>query len=315
MVRPAGAEAGTPEEPPLPERGCLPAVARPGDIWLLGEHRLFCGDALEPASYHALLGSERAQMVFTDPPYNVPIQGHVSELGKARHSEFAMASGEMSAPEFTAFLTRSLQLAASVSIDGAIHFVCMDWRHIGELLASARSCYTETKNLCVWVKTNGGMGSLYRSQHELVGVFKVGTAKHINNVELGRFGRTRTNVWTYSGMSSFQQGRDETLAMHPTVKPTHLVADAIYDCSARRGIILDSFGGSGTTALAAERTGRRARLIELGPQFVDITLFRFAREFGITPIHASTGEVYKIDRALAALKPGRTQTSVMSAQR
>lgn len=295
------------QEPPLPEPGCLPSIARRGDIWLLGEHRVFCGDALDPASYQALLGRERAQMVFTDPPYNVPVQGHVSGLGRAKHAEFAMASGEMSASEFTSFLSRSLQLSASVSADGAIHFVCMDWRHIGELLAASASCYSEMKNICVWVKINGGMGSLYRSQHELIGVFKVGRAKHINNVELGRFGRTRTNVWTYAGMSSFQQGRDQALAMHPTVKPTDLVADAIYDCSSHRGIILDPFGGSGTTALAAQRAGRRARLIELDPGYVDIMLFRFARKFGIVPVNASTGEEYRTESAAAGMKQRQAQ--------
>ncbi len=268
----------------------LPTTARAGDLWKLGRHLVFCGDALDELSYRVLLGSEKAEMVFTDPPYNVPIDGHVSGLGRARHTEFLMASGEMSTPKFTNFLRVSMMHSADASTDGAIHFVCMDWRHVGELLTASAEVYAEIKNLCVWVKSNGGMGSLYRSQHELVGVFKVGRGKHVNNVELGRHGRSRTNVWNYAGMNSFQKGRDAALAMHPTVKPTALVRDAIYDCSKRDGIILDQFGGAGTTLMAADQAGRRARLIELDPHYVDVTLHRFFNATGIAPVNLWTGQ-------------------------
>jgi len=265
-----------------------PSVAALGDLWLLGPHRLYCGDALSEVSYLTLMDGEKAQMAFTDPPYNVPIAGHVSGLGKAKHAEFAMASGEMSEAQFTRFLTGALRQLAAASMDGSIHFVCMDWRHLLELMRAGRIAYSELKNLCVWAKDNGGMGSLYRSQHELVAVFKSGAAPHINNIELGKHGRYRTNVWSYPGLSGFQAGRDEKLAMHPTVKPVGLVADAILDCSKRHGIILDPFAGSGTTLIAAQRTGRRCFAMELDPSFVDVALRRFRHVTGIEPVCAAT---------------------------
>ncbi len=194
-----------------------PPVTRPGDIWCIGKHRLICGDSTDSNIYARLLNGAEAQMVFTDPPYNVPIEGHVSGLGKMKHREFAMASGEMTEAEFTAFLATVFGNLAGYSADGAIHFICMDWRHIGEVIAAGRDAYAELKNLCVWAKTNGGMGSLYRSQHELVFVFKAGTGPHINNVELGKHGRYRTNVWSYAGINSFDKDRDAELALHPTV--------------------------------------------------------------------------------------------------
>ena len=187
---------------------------------------------------------------------------------RAKHREFALASGEMTEAEFTRFLARVFANLATYAADGAIHFVCMDWRHQGEVLAAAHGTYTELKNLCVWAKTNGGMGSLYRSQHELVFVFKSGSAPHINNVELGKHGRYRTNVWSYAGANTFSATRDDDLAMHPTVKPVALVADAILDCSKRKGLVLDAFGGSGTTLVAAERTGRRGAAIEIDPRLL-----------------------------------------------
>ena len=220
-------------------------------------------------------------MVFTDPPYNVKIDGHVSGLGAVKHREFAMASGEMTQAEFTAFSSASSPTSSLRAVDGAIHFVCMDWRHLGEVLAAGGRTFSELKNLCVWNKTNGGMGSLYRSQHELVFVFKSGTAPHINNVELGKHGRYRTNVWTYAGANTFSATRDDDLAMHPTVKPVALVADAILDCSKRRGIVLDAFAGSGTTLVAAERTGRRGYGIELDPAYCDTILRRVSGVAGV----------------------------------
>jgi DNA modification methylase len=276
----------------------VPPVTRSGDLWLCGRHRIFCGDALDPLSYRLVLGDEKAQMVFIDPPYNVPIEGHVSGLGKAHHPEFAMASGEMSSAQFTQFLQRAFKLLGSASVEGSVHFVCMDWRHLPELLAAGQDIYSTMLNLCVWTKSQGGMGSLYRSQHELVAVFKFGRGAHVSNVELGKHGRNRTNVWSYPGMNSFQKGRREKLAMHPTVKPVALVADAMLDCSKRGGLILDAFGGSGTTAIAAERTGRTAALIELDPRYVDVALRRFCDVTGIEPVNAWTGS--RVERRTAA---------------
>lgn len=264
-------------------------VSRTGDLWVIGRHRLLCGDATEPAAFDRLLAGKRAQMVFIDPPYNVPIDGHVCGLGAVRHQEFAMAAGEMSGAEFTAFLRGIFRHLAEYSTNGAIHFVCMDWRHMGEVLDAAREVYSELKNLCVWNKTNGGMGSLYRSKHELVFVFKSGTGPHINNVELGRYGRHRTNVWDYAGVNSLRADRLNELAMHPTVKPVALVADAIMDCSRRGGIVLDCFAGSGTTLIAAERTGRSGYAMELDPQYVDITIRRYRELTGDDAVHAETG--------------------------
>jgi DNA modification methylase len=267
----------------------LPPITKPGDIWVLDQHRIVCGDALQAENYSCLLGDDRAQMVFTDPPWNVPIEGHVSGLGAIKHAEFAMASGEMSSAEFEAFLVTTLGHAARSAVDGSLHFVCLDWRHIKELLEATADLYTEMKNLCVWNKTNGGMGSLYRSKHELVFLFKKGKAPHINNVELGRFGRNRTNVWDYSGQNTLSNSAKGKLSLHPTVKPVALVADALRDCSNLNGIVLDPFGGSGTTLIAAERTGRRARLIEIEPRFVDCTVRRWQQLTGRTAVHAETG--------------------------
>jgi len=269
-----------------------PVVSRPGDLWKIGPHRLLCGDALDADAYSRLLVGKQAALVFVDPPYNVRIDGHVSGLGRARHAEFAMASGEMSEAEFTAFLEKALGHHAAHSRDGALHFVCMDWRHSGELLAASSLVYSECKNLCVWVKTNAGMGSLYRSQHELVYVFKVGTAPHVNNVELGRHGRYRSNVWRYAGVNTFGTDRDEALAMHPTVKPVRLVADAILDCSRRGDLVLDGFAGSGTTILAAERTGRIGYGLELEPRYVDAAIRRMAEHASLEAVLAATGQSF-----------------------
>ena len=268
------------------------AVARAGDLWLLGRHKLFCGNALETESYQMLLDGEQASMVFTDPPYNVPIDGHVCGAGKIRHREFAMASGEMSEEAFTAFLRTMADRLVEFSADGSMHFLCMDWRHLSELLSACQEPYAEFKNLCVWVKDNGGMGSLYRSQHELVAVFKAGKGAHVNNVELGRHGRYRTNVWSYPGVNSFGKGRMSDLEAHPTVKPVAMVADAIMDCSKTGDLILDPFAGSGTIFLAAERSGRRGAGIEIDPHYVDVAIQRFQQETGATANLAASGESF-----------------------
>lgn len=275
----------------VPDIAAGPAVTQPGDVWIIGKHRLICGNALEAATYAALMQAERAQVVFTDPPYNVPIAGNVSGLGKVQHREFAMASGEMSSEGFTGFLTQVFAHLAAWSADGSLHYQCMDWRHMGEMLVAGEAAYSELKNLCVWAKTNGGMGSLYRSQHELVFVFKAGTAPHINNVELGRFGRNRTNLWTYAGVNSFGADRGD-LELHPTVKPVDLVADAIRDGSHRRGIVLDAFAGSGTTLIAAEKTGRIGRAIEIDPLYCDVIVRRMSAVCGLGAMLEATGESF-----------------------
>ena len=290
----------------VPEVSDGPPVTRPGDIWCIGNHRLICGDSTDPKVYVRLLEGAEAQMVFTDPPYNVAIDGHVSGLGKVKHREFAMASGEMTEDEFTAFLATVFGNLAGHSADGAIQFICMDWRHMGEVITAGGNAYSELKNLCVWAKTNGGMGSLYRSQHELVFVFKAGIAPHINNVELGKHGRYRTNLWSYAGINSFGKNRDAELALHPTVKPVALVADAILDCSKRGGIVLDAFAGSGTTLLAAEKTGRHGYGIELDPRYCDVTIQRLADAFKIEAIHAATSKPFNEivqEHAARPLKP------------
>lgn len=297
-----GVEAKADPADQVPSVATGPAVTRPGDIWRIGRHRLICGDALDPETYTRVLAGDKAQMVFTDPPYNVKIDGHVSGLGSAKHREFAFASGEMSEHEFTRFLERVFANLAAQSIDGAIHFVCMDWRHQSEVLAAARGSYAELKNLCVWAKTNGGMGSLYRSQHELVFVFKAGTAPHINNVELGKHGRYRTNVWSYAGANTFSATRDDDLAMHPTVKPVALVADAILDCSKRKGLVLDAFGGSGTTLVAAERTGRRGAAIEIDPAYCDVIVRRLAKVCGLDATLEATGQSFEEVAAARAVE-------------
>jgi DNA modification methylase len=287
------------DEAPEPAEG--PAVTRPGDIWTIGKHRLICGDATDPEVYARLLEGAEAQMVFSDPPYNVAVDGHVGGLGKTKHREFAMASGEMNEAEFTAFLGTVFRNLAGHSADGAIHYICMDWRHAGEVLAAGKVAYSELKNLCVWAKTNGGMGSLYRSQHELVFVYKAGTAPHINNVELGRHGRYRTNLWTYPGINSFGRNRDAELALHPTVKPIALVKDAILDCSKRGGIVLDAFAGSGTTLIAAEKAGRRGYGIELDQNYCDVIVKRVAAAAKTEAVHCRTGKTFaQIERARLA---------------
>jgi DNA modification methylase len=261
-----------------------PAVTQSGDLWLMGQHRLLCGDARSQDDVGRLCEDEPASLLFTDPPYNVPIDGHVSGLGRIRHREFALASGEMDETGFTVFLQDALEAAASQLVDGAIAFVCMDWRHMREVMVAGLTVFEELKNLCVWNKTNGGMGSFYRSKHELVFVFKKGTAPHINNFGLGEAGRYRSNVWDYPGISSLGATRQADLAMHPTVKPVALIADAIRDCSKRGDVVLDVFGGSGSTLIAADQCGRKARLVEIDPLYCDTIIRRFERITG-EPAH------------------------------
>lgn len=267
------------EEPGDPRDDAQPVDApkrvRPGDIWQLGRHRLICADARDPDAISRLMAGEKARMAFTDPPYNVAIAGNVSGKGGVQHRDFAMASGEMDAAAFTQFLSSTLKAHADHSCDGAIHFVCMDWRHVRELEDAGQGVYSELKNMIVWVKDNAGMGTFYRSRHELVFAFKVGTAPHVNSFELGQHGRWRTNVWEYRGVNSRKGARMDELALHPTVKPVELVADAIRDVSGRGEIIIDLFAGSGSTLIAAEKTGRRAHVCEIDPVYCDRILARW----------------------------------------
>jgi DNA modification methylase len=276
----------------IPDIG--PEITRLGDCWLLGRHRLMCGDSLLGESYTRLMNREKAQVVFSDAPYNVKIDGHATGNGKVHHREFVMASGEKTSEEFEAFLTTVFRHLIAHTTDGSIHYQCMDWRHQGEIINAARGVYQELKNLCVWVKNAPGMGSFYRSQHELVFVFKSGTGKHRNNVELGRHGRSRSNVWNYNGANTFSRTSDEgnLLAIHPTVKPVALIADALLDCSVRGGIVLDPFCGIGSTIIAAERTGRICHGIEIDPLYVDAAIRRWQRYTGDTAKHAETGQPF-----------------------
>jgi DNA modification methylase len=264
------------------------AVSKPGDLWVLGDHRLLCGDARSTADIARLVAHGRADVAFLDPPYNVRIGGVVGR-GRTKHSEFAMASGEMSSADFVRFLGTALNAAASVSREGALHYVCTDWRHIAELLAAAKPVYGDTINIAVWVKSNAGQGSFYRSQHEFVGIFRVGQAPHLNNIELGRHGRSRSNVWHYAGVNSFRAGRMEELRAHPSAKPVALVADAIKDCTRRGDVVLDTFCGSGSTIMAAERVGRHARALEIEPRFVDVAIRRWQAFTRRDARHAESG--------------------------
>jgi hypothetical protein len=267
---------GIEEEDALPVVDeAAPPITKPGDLWRLGDHGLLCGDALAEESYRRLMGGDRAQMVLSDPPWNIPIEDNVSGLGAVKHKDFAMACGEMTPAEFVAFLTTFFSFVVAHSQEGALNYIFMHWSKMKEMLAAAEGVFAEFLNLCVWSKTNAGMGSLYRSQHELIFVFKSGAGPHINNVRLGRFGRHRTNCWSYPGQNIFNGTAKSKLKLHPTAKPVALVADAIRDASRRGGIVLDPFGGAGSTLIAAEKTGRRARLIELEPRYVDATIRRW----------------------------------------
>jgi len=305
----AATDTAAVEDKPSPPSS-TPAISRPGDLWILGPHRLLCGDARSPDAYAQVLGGTKADLVFTDPPYNVRIDGHVCGLGNVQHREFAMASGEMSEGEFTEFLKLVLGCAVNASRDGAVHYVCMDWRHLLETLTAAKGLYGAFLNVCVWNKTNGGMGSFYRSKHELVLVFKAGTSPHVNNVELGRTGRYRTNVWDYAGVNAFGRDRLNELAMHPTVKPVGLIADAIQDASRRLDTVLDPFCGSGSTVIAAEKTGRHARCIEIDPEYADGAVRRWQLYTGkLAVLDGTTTSFEEIEQqrriALTATPPGQ----------
>jgi DNA modification methylase len=286
LLDPAISEDDGADEVPEPENT---PVSRLGDVWRLGEHRLIVGDTREMLTIEKLMGSDKAHAVFADVPYNVEVNGHVRLKGRTKHREFAAASGEMSEEEFDTFLDVTLGNMAAVCTSGAINFICMDWRHIEQLLRVGGRVFHELKNIAVWAKTNAGMGTFYRSQHEFIAIFKAGTAPHQNNFGLGDGGRYRSNLWQHAGANSFQARRKETLELHPTVKPVVLVADAIKDVTRRGQIVLDGFAGSGTTLIAAEKTGRIARVAEIDPLYADVIVRRWEEFTGKKARHCETG--------------------------
>lgn len=270
-------------------------VSRVGDLWQLGDSRLLCGDATLPESFQVLMNGEKARVVFTDAPYNVPVAGHVTSGGK--HAEFVMASGEMSDDEFTSFSTKVMLRASDNLVEGGLTFYCMDWRHVKHTLAAAEAARLDLLNLIVWDKKSGGMGSFYRSRHELIFLFRKQGAPHLNRVELGKHGRDRANVWTYEGVNGFGAAKAKAREMHPTVKPLGLVRDAILDCTAKGDAVLDLFSGSGTTIIAAESVGRRGFATELDPRYVDVGVVRWQEFTGREARLASTGQTFREVRA------------------
>ncbi|WP_271608408.1 site-specific DNA-methyltransferase [Bradyrhizobium sp. CCBAU 21359] len=278
-------------------------ISRRGELWQLGAHRVLCGDACQQADWAALMGPDRAAMIFADTPYNLRIATTLGR-GKIKHREFAVGSGEMSSPQFTDFLTSWMGLAVKFSHDGSMHYIFIDWRHLGEMHAAGHAVFGPLQNLVVWNKSNAGQGSFYRSQHELIFIYKNGDEPHLNNVELGRHGRNRSNVWTYAGVNTFRQGRLDDLTVHPTVKPVALIADAIKDCTRRGDLVVDPFLGSGTSLLAAERVGRKAYGLEIDPLYVDATIRRWQDVTRRDAILAATGQTFDevaAERAAATL--------------
>jgi DNA modification methylase len=300
---------GDPDKESLPEPSVHP-VTESGDLWLLGEHRVLCGNALEKTSYARLLGDDAVHAVLTDPPYNVPVAGHVSGLGKKTHAEFAMASGEMSEAEWQTFLDSVLGLLSEPLIDGGVMFAFMDWRSIHRLYAAGLAAGLNLANLVVWYKEAGSMGSLYRSAHELVAVFCKGRTPRINNVELGRYGRDRSNVWVAPGANRPGSSANAMLAFHATPKPVELCVDAILDVTERGDTVLDAFLGSGTTLVAADKAGRRCCGIEIEPRFVDVILRRWQQLTGREAVLAETGETFSKVEVRRAEVMDRSQQEV-----
>ncbi|QIG53652.1 site-specific DNA-methyltransferase [Altererythrobacter sp. BO-6] len=267
----------------------MSVISRLGDLYQLGVHRLHCADALEMDSYVRLLAGELAQCIFSDPPYGCEIEGFVSGLGKHKHLNFLEGAGDMDRGELQEFFTAYLGHCKAFSSAGAIIFACMDWRQIDILLLAAMDVGLTRKNIAVWDKGSGGMGGLYRNAHEFVAVFCNGNTPATNNIQLGRHGRDRCNIWRYPGANRPGSSSAKALADHPTPKPEPLVEDALLDVTNRGDIVLDPFIGSGSTILAAESTGRICRGIELDPKYVDRAIRRWERETGIPAIHIETG--------------------------
>lgn len=268
------------------------AVSRLGDLWVMGQHRLLCGTSLDTSSYDTLLHGSVADCVVTDAPFNLSARS-ITGLGKHRHKDFAMAHGEMSERDFTEFLTTFLRLAKSSAKSGSIFYLFMDWRHLFELQNACREVGLVQKNLAVWVKRNAGMGTFYRSQHELILIAKNGDSPHLNTFELGQHGRHRSNIWMYAGNNSFHGDREAELAMHPTTKPVEMLADILRDVTRRKGVILDPFGGSGSIVIAAEKTGRCARVIEIDPHYCDVIVRRFETYTGKAAKLESSGLTFE----------------------
>lgn len=301
------------EAPPPPAR----PVTRRGDVWVLGKHRLMCGDARKRDDLKKLMAGSRASACFCDPPFNRASRA-IGGRGRVQHRNFAFAAGEMSQPQYRVFLCDTLANGIDVSIPGAVHFICIDWRHIADLIEVAGPLYDQMLNLVVWNKSNAGQGSFYRSQHELIGVFRVGGHPHQNNVELGRFGRNRSNIWVYAGVNTFGKDRLKTLASHPTVKPIALVADAFLDCTARGEIVLDQFAGSGTTTLAAEKVGRIAYCVEYDPAYVDVAVRRWeaaTKQEAILEASGRTFEAVQQHRQIPRAPAAQTKPSPRTRQR
>jgi DNA modification methylase len=294
-----GAVEAEPVEDLSPPSGSIVTL---GDVYQLGTHSVACGDARDAGLIRRLVGDRAVRVVFTDPPYNVAIDGFVSGLGKTRHADFAMASGELSKDAFIGFLADFLEALLPVLLDGAILFVCIDWRHVGELLEASTRLKLLLKNICVWTKSNAGLGTFYRSQHEFVFVLKFGDSPHLNNFELGQHGRTRSNVWAYRGVNSFGRDRMQLLEAHPTVKPVLMILDALKDVSRRGDVVLDPFLGSGSTLIAAEESGRSCVGIELEPAYVEVVIRRWERRTGSDAIHIATGETFteRVERIRSA---------------
>lgn len=276
----------------IEQRG--PIISRFGDVWSLGRHRIICGNSLEESTYSMLMNGLKAHMVISDSPFNVKINGHVGGNGKVKHKEFQFASGEMSQEEFTQFLTQAFRLQSKYSVDNSVHYQFCDWRHLEEFMSAGNSAYHQLINLVVWVKNSGAMGSFYRSRHELVLVYVNGKGPRRNNVQLGKYGRNRTNVWEYPGILTMSRQSEEgnLLLMHPTIKCVAMIADAILDCTSRNEIVLDAFLGSGTTVLAAERIGRVCHGIEVDPHYVDVSIMRWQRLTSESAIHTQSGKTF-----------------------
>ena len=263
-------------------------VSREGDLWQCGPHRIRCGDSSDPAVIEELVDGAPIQQIVVDPPYNLPTKAF-SKSGL--HGNFAQGAGEMNNEAFVRFLQRFLLAAQPHLADGALIYAFMDWKHILELILAARGLQLEYKQLLVWAKASPGMGAFYRSSHELVGVFKYGRGPHRNNIQLGVYGRNRSNVLSYPGVMG-SGGRKKAVAMHPSVKNVALIADLILDASAPGEAILDSFGGSGTTLIAAHKVGRIAYLCELSPAFVDTAVRRFEALGEGPAIMSHTGQTF-----------------------
>jgi DNA modification methylase len=276
----------------------MPTNCKAGDIWQLGDHRLICGDSTKSEIYERLLGEQRADLVNVDPPYNVPVDGYISGWGKQKHSEFAMATGEMTDDEFLTFLGETFKNLATYSRSGSIHYVFIDWKHVYDVITAGRQHYTEFKNLCVWNKDNAGMGAFYRNKHELICVFKNGSTPHINNFELGQHGRARSNVWDYPAVRTFfkdsetGERRDGLMKLHPTPRPVAMLMDIFLDCSKRGDIVMEPFIGSGTAVLAAEKTGRCCYGIDMEPHYIDLAIRRWQNLTGKLATHAETGQSF-----------------------